>query len=515
MERLHVNYIRELIHRLRSGQAVRAIARDLGVSRLTVRRYRQLAGRAGLLEVGGVLPDSAELLSILGPPTKPPTKPSTVLPYQELVQEMLDQGLEMSVIHERLRDDHGYGGSYSSVRRFVPRLCPKEPLAYVRVHCLPGEEAQVDFGSGGMHYDMTGKLRPAYVFVMTLCFSRHQYAELVFDQRVPAWLALHRRAFESFGGVPRKVVLDNIKAAVLKASLHDPVLGEAYRRFAQHYGFLVSPNRPATPRHKGKVESNIRYVSNSFLAGRRSVDINTDNVELAQWVREKAGTRVHGTTHQQPLALFEAQEREQLLPLPEEPFSLCEVRLAKVHSDCHVVIDGSHYSLPYHYVGQQVEAYLFDNLVQLFHGCELVCSHPRAHEKGQWHTRLEHYPASKAAYLDKTPQRCREQAAGIGVSTAAVVEQLLSERPTDRLRSVQSLLRLGEKVGHERLESACGRALHFGDPRYRRIKTILDAGLEALPLEPGQTTPSPGQQPTVFVFQRTSSEFFSLGQRLC
>jgi transposase len=190
MERLHVHYIREMIYRFRADQGIRAIARDLGLSRLTVRRYRAMAVTAGLLEADRPLPEEAELECLLGPPAKPPRKPSTVLPYREVVTGMIERGLQVSVIHARLCDDHGYKGSYSSVLRFVTSLAPKEAQAYVRVHSLPGGEAQVDFGSAGMLYDRDGKRRPAWVFVMTLSYSRHQYAELVFDQRIPTWLAL-------------------------------------------------------------------------------------------------------------------------------------------------------------------------------------------------------------------------------------------------------------------------------------------------------------------------------------
>jgi transposase len=168
------------------------------------------------------------------------------------VEDLLERGVEVTTILDRLRADHGYCGSYGSVLRFVTKLRPKTPEVTVRVHTGPGEEAQVDFGSAGKFVDPSDqRLRVAYVFVMTLSYSRHQYAELVFDQRIPTWLGLHRRAFTSFGGVPAKVVLDNLKAAVLEAALHDPVLSEAYRRFARHYGFLVSPARPRTPEHKG------------------------------------------------------------------------------------------------------------------------------------------------------------------------------------------------------------------------------------------------------------------------
>lgn len=513
MERLHVNYMRELIHRVRLGQSDRAIARDLKVSRVTVRKYRQLAQGAGYLDAGLPLPDVQAIVAAVGPEPKPPRNVSSVQPYANIVEGFIEDGVEMMTIFDRLREHHGYTGSYSSIRRFVHNLHPAEGRLTIRVHCGPGEEAQVDFGSAGMLLDpVSGRLRQAYVFVMTLSFSRHQYAELVFDQKIATWLGLHRRAFESFGGVPTKVVLDNLKAAVLTASLHDPVLGEAYRRFAQHYGFVVSPTRPATPEHKGKVENGIHFVKRSFLAGQHFADINEANRKLALWVRERAGAREHGTTHQPPLALFESHERPKLSPLPKEPFDLNETRSVKVHDDCHVTIDGSYYSVPYRYVGKELDAYIFERVVQLFYGTELVATHPRATNKGEWHTRLDHYPQDKAAFLEKTPALCKALASHIGPATLEVVERLLSERPLDRLRSVQAILRLGETFGTQRLEAACRRALFFDDWRYRRIKDILNAGLD------GQTLPetAPEAKPAkAFAFERQATEFFGSEEAIC
>lgn len=502
-----MNVLRDLIHRLRQGQSQRAIARDLRLSRLTVQKYARWASEAGFLEPAVALPEVDRFLAAVGPLPKPPAPPSTVAPYRATVEALLGAGVEMMTIYDRLRDQHGYGGSYSSVRRFVRRLAPSEPRVVVRVQTAPGEQAQVDFGSAGRFVDpRSGRLRTAYVFVMTLGYSRHQDAELVFDQTVGAWLGCHRRAFEWFGGVPGTVVPDNLKAAVLVASLHDPVLGEPYRRQAQHYGFLVSPTRPRTPQHKGKVESGVHFVTRSFLAGQEFADLPTANAALRQWIVERAGAREHGTTKRPPLALFEAEERQALLPLPAEPFELVETKRVKVHPDCHVVLDGSYYSAPYRYVGQTLDAWVFVRVVQLFAGAELVTTHPRAPRRGHWETRTEHYPAQKAAYLERTPAYCRELARAIGPATLAVVDELLGERPLDRLRSVQGLLRLTEQVGRTRLEAACARARHFGDPSYRRVKEILNAALDQQPL-PGPT-PTAAPEPRQFTFERAAAEFF-------
>jgi transposase len=506
MERLHMNYLRDIIHRLRCGESQRRIARDTAISRPTIQKYGMLAEREGFLRPDTDLPDDATLLAVLGAPPRPPRTPSSVEPYAEIVQELLEQHVEMTAILDRLRQNYGYSGSYSAVRRYVHQIRPRTPEVMVRVQTLPGEEAQVDFGPVGKLCDpASGRLRTAYAFVATLSYSRHQYAELVFEQKVSTWIALHRHAFESWGGVPKRIVPDNLKAAVLQVLVDDVVLAEPYRRMAQHYGFMISPTRPGTPRHKGKVENGIHYVERNFMAGQEFADIRLANARLTNWVREKAGTRNHGTTHQPPLLLFSQQEQAALLPLPPEPFTLCEIKPVKVHIDCHVTIAGSYYSVPFRYVGQTLDAHIGERVVQLFSAQQLIASHERSLKPGTWHTRLEHYPADKAAYLERTPTRCREIAARLGPATSQVVETLLAERPLDRLRSAQGILRLQESVGAQRLEAACARALHFDAVSYREIKAILNAALDQEPL-PGETTVAAKGH---FAFARSPREFFA------
>jgi transposase len=190
MERIHMNIYTEIIYRLRAKESERSISRDLGISRPTVHKYKLKAFLEGYLDQQREFPGKEELAKSLGPDLQPPKTPSTVEGYREAVQKYLKQGLEMTAIFQRLRDDYGYQGSYSSVRRFVHRVQPEEKEAYVRVHSEPGEELQVDFGNIGSIYDpKAGKTRKGYVFVATLGYSRHQYAEIVCDQKISTWLA--------------------------------------------------------------------------------------------------------------------------------------------------------------------------------------------------------------------------------------------------------------------------------------------------------------------------------------
>lgn len=435
---------------------------------------------------------------------------STVEPYREVARSLVEQGVEMVAIHSRLVSNHGYTGSYSSVRRFVSHLRPKDDVV-IRIETPPGREAQVDFGSAGMMRDaLSGKMRKAYCFVMTLSYSRHQYVEFVFDQSMPTFIRCHRRAFESLGGAPREIVIDNLKAAVVKAAVDDCVLSEPYRQMARHYGILIHPCRVRTPEHKGKVESGVHYVCRNFLAGQEFMDILEANEKVKTWVSDVAGVRNHGTTHEAPLARFHRDEKSDLLPLPYESFELLCVKQVSVHRDCHVQVDGAYYSAPFAYAGSKLEAHVYERVVQLYDGVKLVVTHEKARGKGERITRQEHYPAEKSIYVTHTREFCEKRSAEIGANCAIVVETLLSERPLDRLRGVQGIIRLADSYGRDRVEAACARALFYGDPRYRRIKDILSSGLDI---------ESEGQAPvqrslSFYEFARSTSEFFG-GAGLC
>ncbi|HWE61951.1 MAG TPA: IS21 family transposase, partial [Chloroflexota bacterium] len=295
--------IRELLRHIQQTPSDRAVARALGMHRRTVQRYRQWAAAQGVLS--GALPPVAQLHALVAqtcPALPPPQTISSVAPYRTLVERLHAEGVEGTAIWQRLREQ-GYTGHLSSVYRFLAPLRARTPEAVVRVEREPGEEAQVDFGYAGRLLDPTsGVLRRAWAFVMTLSWSRHQYVEFVFDQTVASWLRLHAQAFAFFGAVPRRVVIDNLKAGITQAAWDDPQVQRAYRECAEHYGFLIAPCRPRTPQHKGKVEQGgVHYVKRNFLAGRAPSTIGQANADVRHWCLETAGVRVHGTTKQPPL----------------------------------------------------------------------------------------------------------------------------------------------------------------------------------------------------------------------
>ena len=494
--------IRDVLRRLRKGQSVRAVARITRVDRKTVGRYHAWAVEQGLLE-GPLLSlgDLNRLLEETLQGKSPPQNISSVEPYRELVVKLRRERVEIAAIHQRLME-RGYRGSYSSVHRFVRKLEPVRPEVMVRVETRPGEEGQVDFGYAGLMMDPeSGELRKTWVFVMTLSWSRHQYVEFVFDQKVETWLRLHRNAFTFFGGIPERVVIDNLKAGIARVCWHEPQAQQAYRECAEHYGFLITPCRPYTPRHKGKVEQGgVHYVKRNFLGGREPTTITQANRDVLRWVEMTAGQRIHGTTKEKPLQRFET-ERTALQPLPGTPYDMAIWKQVKLHRDCYLIFQQAYYSAPFRLVGQRLWVRGGTREVQIYtDDYQLVATHSRAQKPGQRLTTLDHLPPQKVPGLILSRDGCRLQAAEIGPATRQVVDGLLDHRPEDRLRTAGRLLRLGERYGPERLEAACARALRFDDPAYMTIKQVLEQGLDQ------QEIPTTEPAPPALAFVRSAAE---------
>lgn len=474
--------IHELIRLKRGGRTNTEIGRLLGMNRSTVVKYVKWASQEGLLE--GAAADVAAVqgrLAATQPGAVPAQQVSSLAPYEEEIKRLRAEGVEMAAIRHRLAEKHGVAISYEAVRRAVRRLEPRVPEAFVRVETAPGAEAQVDFGYAGLTLDpQTGTVRKTWVFVMVLSWSRHMYAELVYNQTVATWLACHRHAFAFFGGVPQRVVPDNLKAAIVRASFSDPEVQRSYRECAEHYGFLIDPNPPASPHLKGKVEKGgVHYVKRNFLSGRELESTPNLNAKLRQWCLSVAGARVHGTTRAVPLERFTDREQTALTALPQAPYDLAIWKKATIHRDCHIVFDLAYYSAPFRLVHRSVWVRGGTHTVKLYGQDDhaLIACHDRA-EAGERRTNPDHLPPHKLPGLTLTRQGCHEKAAAIGPATASVVEALLAHRPVDKLRVAGRLLRLAEPYGVTRLEAACKRALDHGDPDYPTVKAILVRGLD-------------------------------------
>ncbi len=242
---------RQVIVRMRLGESDRALAKAGLMGRRKATAVRRLAEEQGWLDPSNPLPDDATLAEALVRPSPPTPSTSLVLPHQEQVTAWWKQGIQGTTIHQALVRKYGFAGSYSSVRRYLAGLEAVHPQATTVLEFAPGEAAQVDFGTGPEITDVyTGEVFATWVFVMTLAWSRHQYVELVRDQKVATWLGCHRRAFEWFHGVPARLIIDNPKCAITRACYHDPVVQRSYAECAEGYGFLIAPCPPRDPKKK-------------------------------------------------------------------------------------------------------------------------------------------------------------------------------------------------------------------------------------------------------------------------
>jgi transposase len=479
---------RQVIVRLRQGDTDREIARSRLMGRRKVTALRHLATGRGWLSPDAPLPDDETIAASLSPAKRAISTISTAEPFREQVERWVAQGVGGIAIHAALKREHGYVGSYSAVRRMVAGIrAALPPETTVRLSFSPGEAAQVDFGAGPFLTDPNGTRRRTWAFVMTLCFSRHQYLEFVFDQSVPTWLGCHRRAFEWFGSVPVRIIIDNAKCAITRACAKDPLVQRAYAECAEGYRFKIDACPPADPQKKGIVESGVKYVKGNFLPTRSFRDLADLNDQSRRWVMQEAGVRIHGTTRERPLAAFDL-ERPLLRPLPDTVPALGSWHRLILHRDCHIKFEYVLYSAPHTLVGQTLWMRATDQMVAIFQDYRLIASHLRSYRHGDRRTNPDHLPPDARAFFQRDRHWCLEQAQRIGPSCRALIEEVLTDRIVERLRSAQGILRFADTLGAERVEAACQRALAHGSPAYRTVKTILARGLDRLPLDGTQNS---------------------------
>ena len=487
---------REALHRMRLGASDRELARERVIGRKKATGLRVIALAQGWLDAAVPLPSEAQIHQTLkAAKSDGRAKHSSVAPWQETIKSWHARGIQGVTIHAALVRNHGFTGHYSSVRRVLRKLRDREPIAATMILDFgPGEAAQVDFGAGPWMIDPArGEPRRTWFFVMTLCFSRHQYVEFVRDQTVQTWLRCHHHAFNHFGGVVRRVIIDNPKCAITRATIDDPQVQRAYAECAQGWGFQISPCPPADPQKKGRVESGVKFVKRNFLPLRTFRDLENLNRQANGWVMEEAGLRIHGSTRESPLALFET-ERAMLLGLPERPPEVCAWAKVSVHRDTHVQFDRCLYSVPYALIGQELLLRATSAMVQVFDAeHRLVASHLRGTKPGSRSSVDDHLPPAARAWKMRTPQYCLEQAERVGPACLALIRRLFGDRVLDRLRTVQGLLRLVDNYGAGRLEAACVRIGEVDFVPVRTVRAMLERGLDRIPVpspEPAPSTPA-------------------------
>ncbi len=471
--------LQDIIEDLLRGEHVKAIVRKRKISKNTVKKYRTI-----LEKITESLPDQEnEIEKIMDEFRKVRQEErhsenfGWLLTNVEMVNDLSSRCENLIRLNEVL-NDKGFHGSYSSLIRFMSKHKKIDESPVMRIETKAGDIAQVDFGSIGRICDEdTGELVKAYVFVMVLGFSRDAYYEIVKSQDVTTWINCHIHAFEHFGGVPAVIIPDNLKSAITKASYLDPVANRSYADLATHYGFQIDPCLPATPTHKGKVESGVKYVKNNFIPLRSFKHFTDSNSQLAEWNKNTARERIHGTTRRKPSELFEVYEKGMLKSLTPLRFEIPIWKNLKVDRDIHIQFDRAYYSVPHELRGMHVWARKTASQVAIFYENGLVSVHFPA-QPGERRMKKEHYPPDKTRYMEWDTSYCMKLAGEIGDATFNMVNQLLNEEPIRNLRSAQNIIRLEKKYTREKLEDATRHAVSFGNFTYRAVKNILEKDLD-------------------------------------
>ena len=507
--------IKEILYQWYRGRSARMIAKSLGASRNTIKKLITEATRFCLSRESAQeqINEVAEKMESVRVPSEKRGRKSALTEHHEQIKIWHTLPDMTATQMHRLLKERNILTSETSIRRYLKQHFPIEPDITIVLKTLPGHQAQVDFGYVGMMFDpVSQKERRTHAFIMTLSYSRHRFVRFVFRQDVSTWIDCHIRAFEFFGGVPETVLLDNLKAGIIKPDIYDPTINRSYAELERYYGFIADPAKVRVPEHKGKVERSVPIVRQQLIAGRSYKDIIAANERSITWSREEIGRVITRTTGETPLARFERDEKPMLKALPNTPFEVSVWAKLLVHRDCHLVFKGSFYSIPFAYVGQEVWVRSGTRILQVFMSERLIKTHVLAEKKGTWVTDMSDYPEHKYGFIKKDREFCLEEAKKIGISVHHVLERVLNVSSITAQRKAQAILRLGDSYGVSDLEAACKHALRFENVEYKSIKNILENGTLMTTLVLRRSQPARLSKGT---FLRDASEFSAEGAQIC
>lgn len=475
--------IREVLYQHTKKNSSRTIARSFSISNTTVKKYIKIAKAHGYKD--NINDDELHLIALKVEEilykkrnNSKSTAINLLFPYKDRIGNWLQEpNITHTQIH-RLLSEENIKVSRRSISRFIQNHFAQSTKSTVHLRTEAGKEAQVDFGYVGTMHDMSGKLRKAYVFVMTLSHSRYRYVEFTFTQDQVTWAQLHINAFKFFGGLPARIILDNLKAGVIKSDIYDPTLNETYSELSRFYGFTIDPAKPYKPEHKGKVERSIRIVKEQLIAGKTYLNVKQANAEAINWCKNEISDRVCSSTGTKPIDTFLQEEKPCLISLPTGEFDLPIWTKCKVHKDHHFVVKGNFYSVPTKYIGKEISVRIGLKTVSAYCKYKIIKTHLRNYEKGKWITDEKDYPKSALYHLENTSSKCLNSAKNIGDATYKIISATLDKFSKTRLRKAQAILRLGEKYSNNRLESACLRAITYDNYAYKAIYNILENKLD-------------------------------------
>ena len=451
----------------KKGWSIRRISSELGIHRKTIRKYLETNSKCTISTAGDSIDSNPRCtLSTAG-------RQSKCAAYDAYIREGLKCGLSAQRIFQDLQMDRGFEGSYESVKRYARKLESKNKIPFRRMEAAPGTECQVDYGTGAWIVSADGKRRKTHLFRVVLSCSRKAYSEVSFTQETECYIRALENAFRHFGGVPETVVIDNLKAGVLKACVYDPELNPKLRDFAAHYGTCILPSRVYTPRHKGKVERQVGYAQDNALKGRTFKSLAEQNAYLREWETQVADQRIHGTMRRQVQRMFD-EEKAFLSALPPDLFPAFREGRRKVHRDGHVEILKAYYSVPPEYTCHELWVRHDGRMVEIFNDkMKRLCVHPQK-ERGQRSTCKEHIPPEKISNPELGNEWMLQKVWVIGDESNAWAKAMLKARGVSGSRVLNGLLSLRKKHSKQAINAGCAKALEAQEFSFKGLRKQIE-----------------------------------------
>lgn len=457
---------------LKGGATQREIERRTGVDRKTIRHYARTANSPGVATGSGA--DGSQT-----PPPRPPAPgatissgatPSACEGHRGWIESQVSLGRNAMSIYQDLVEGHGFSHRYNSVKRFVANLRTREPERFDVLEFAPGEEAQVDYGEGAPTLYKPGKYRRPWLFVMTLAYSGKSFRKTVWKTDQEVWARLHEQAFRALGGVPRYVVLDNLREGVIRPDLYAPELNPVYAALLAHYGVVADPCRVQDPNRKGSVEAAIGHTQGTALKGRRFDSIEAQNAWLAHWEERWAALRIHGRKKRQVLEMFR-EEQPHLRALPTEGFRFFKQAARTVDDAGLVQVEGSYYAALPAVPHSEVTVRIFDREIEILDlEGQLLRRHAKSLRKGSFAIEA----ADRLFNPSRETARLLARAARIGPHAAALGRELFARLGRPGQRAIYGLANLPRRYARADIETVCARLLEADCVSYAALRQALE-----------------------------------------
>ncbi len=472
---------------LYKGISQREISRKTGVDRKTIRKYGQLNSlepdQDALLPefpTGQEVATGAIVEPGQNPPPRPPARDSNLPkharsgcePHHEWIEKQVKLGRNGMSIYQDLVERFGFTHKYNSVKRFVRGLKKKDPKQYDRLEFLPGEEAQVDYGTGALTLYRNGRYRRPRLFVMTLKYSGRSFRKVVWKSSKKTWCQLHEQAFRYFGGCPQYMMLDNLKEGVIKPDIYDPQLNELYAAVLEHYQVTADPARVGDPNRKGTVENAVKYTQDTALKGRRFDSIEAQNNWLMHWEERWAAQRIHGR-HKRQVARMFGEEKPYLEPLPLEPFRYFEQKTRTVYDDGTIQVDNAYYGAAPAPLYSKVLVRIYDDQIEILDKVcmEIIRRHVKSRRPGSVLMR----PEERIFNPSRETDRLLARAERIGPHTFSLCEMWFAQEGRTGQRRMYGLVNLVRHYPARHVEKAARVAKANGLRSSKAIRRMVES----------------------------------------